>query len=147
MSSGKSSAHRKPDTARSPRLPHFADKLRKILEYFPITEGEIAQKTGASQQSVSDWLLGKTCPRDSTLMTLSTRLPEPIPLWWLTAGPEAGSLKEALRKEKQQQEIPEPTERQVAQEFAREVLSVLQKFMSREDILELVGEKNPKDEG
>jgi hypothetical protein len=29
-------------------------------------------------------------------------------LWWLTAGPEAGSLTEVLRKEKQQEAQPEP---------------------------------------
>lgn len=106
MSSDKSLSYRKPVSSRPPRLPHFADKLRKIFEYFSITEGELAQRTGASQQSVSDWLLGKTCPRKPTLKAIATLLPEPIPLWWLMAGPDAGSLKDVLSKEKAQ--IPQP---------------------------------------
>lgn len=94
---------------RPPKYPYLADKLVEIIKYFPINQTEISKRTGIPQASISKCLQRKGSLAKASLSPLSTQLPEPIPLWWLTSGPEGGSLKDVLRKEKQQEEEPAPS--------------------------------------
>lgn len=91
---------------RPPKYPHLAEKIEEIIKYFPINQTEISERTGIPQASISKCLGRKGSLARASLAALSTKLPEPIPLWWLMAGPDAGSLKDVLSKEKAQ--IPQP---------------------------------------
>lgn len=127
MSSNKAKKYairNSPPKTRPPKYPHLPDKLREIIDYFSITQQEIHERTGIPQASISKCLRGKGSLVQTSLSSLSTQLPEPIPLWWLTSGPEGATLKEVLSKEREKsaQEAGESTRASRASEVSPQIL-------------------------
>lgn len=61
------------DTAPAPRTA-LAERLRAELRASGISQVELAQRVGVSQQTVSKWLTAETQPRPKLLTTLARAL-------------------------------------------------------------------------
>lgn len=113
---------------RASEYPYLPEKIEEILDHYHLPVTEIARRTRIPQSSLSRCLNGHSLLSEQSIELLSLKLDDPIPLWWLSSGPEGASLKDVLSKEKaptppHEESDPEPT----AVEHARLLTEIYEK--------------------
>lgn len=122
-----------------PRETKIALLNQLLVERPGLTKAAFARGVPTTPNSVTNWTKGKSFPRGE----------EELRLWryWGFTGSEEVVQRGhryvvvRLTESSPTREEPEPTDRQVEQEFVRELMAVIQKHMTREEILGMVGEK------